>query len=221
MRFDDTWDTERVLDAYSIRDDEARFDRVATMTIVCTDIVGGARLFEALPLDDFMALLAGYLDEVRAHFGPRRIIHTLRDDIFIGFEGLDPEALALARGFVGRMLRAAGGPSFECSVGIAAGDVSIITRGDAVECQGAPVAVAKGLAKIARGRGIFVDAWTAEALGATGLTAPASVLLPHVGRPQRVMEVIGAEGALGMKPRFSGAPLRTEWIAAGVERPLA
>ncbi len=206
MKFDDDWKQESVLDAYSISDDEYRFDRVETCVVVCTDIVGGARLFEELPLEDFTALLADYLGYVRAVFGQDRIYHTLRDDIFIAFEGTSDEPLRLALDFVDKMRESA--LPFQCSVGISSGDVAILTHGGAAEPQGAPVAVAKGLAKIAQARGIFIDEKTALAVGAsriTPLTVSRRVRLPHVGRSVAVQEVVGAEGALGIKARFARA----------------
>jgi class 3 adenylate cyclase len=201
MHFDDDWTQQQTLDCYSIRDDELRFDRVARCTIVCTDIVGGARLWERLPEPEFMALLDGYLEHVRGVFGREPIYHTLRDDIFITFDGERRDALALALKFVEAMREL----PFECSVGIASGDVAIVTRGEAVESQGAPVAVAKGLAKLAAARGIFIEDECAAAIDAVGLAPLAGrmrVRLPHVGQVRVVREVLGSAGSRGIKQRF-------------------
>jgi class 3 adenylate cyclase len=205
MRFDDDWQQRTTLDAYSIGEDELRFDRVARCTIVCTDIVGGARLFEAMPEPEFMALLADYLVHVRGVFGREPIYHTLRDDIFITLEGERPDALDRARAFVEAMREL----PFECSVGIASGDVAIVTRGEAVESQGAAVAIAKGLAKIAAARAIFIDEDYAEAIDAAThvtLARRMRVRLPHVGQARSVREVLGRAGELGIKQRFVHAP---------------
>jgi class 3 adenylate cyclase len=205
MQFDDDWTQQQTLDCYSIRDDELRFDRVARCTIVCTDIVGGARLWEALPEPEFMTLLADYLEHVRAVFGREPIYHTLRDDIFITFEGDRRDALTRALTFVKAMREL----PFECSVGIASGDVAIVTRGETAESQGAPVAIAKGLAKLAAARAIFIDDECATAIDAATVAPLAGrmrVRLPHVGQARVVREVLGNESARGIKQRFLQAP---------------
>jgi class 3 adenylate cyclase len=205
MKFDDDWNHQRTLDAYSIRDDEVRFDRVARATIVCTDIVGGARLFETLPRDRFDGLLRDYLCDVRGVFGGEQIYHTLRDDIFVVFEGETSDALVRALAFVEGMRRS----PFECSVGIACGDVAIVTKGEAAESQGPTVAIAKGLAKIAAARAIFIDNATARTLAAherAPLTEAQSVRLPHVGQALLVREALGSEGRRGLKSRFAAMP---------------
>ena len=87
-----------------------------------------------------------------------------------------------------------------------------VVRLVAVEGEGAARegSVAKGLAKIARARAVFVDARTADALDARSLR-PLSpmrrVRLPHVGHVLGVHEIIGAEGLLGVKDRFAHAPV--------------
>lgn len=208
MRFDDEWEEEAVLDAYSIREDEYRFDRVAHCTVVCTDIVGGAKLFRELSREAFDALLAEYLHVVRRAFGAERIYHTLRDDIFIAFDGDSREALALALDFNEHMR--AGSYPFTCSIGISSGELAILTHGAAIEPQGAAVAVAKGLAKIARARAVFIDARTADALDVRALRSLSPlrrVRLPHVGQVLGVYELIGADGLLGVKDRFANAPV--------------
>ena len=90
-------------------------------------------------------------------------------------------------------------------MGICCGDVAIVTRGPLVEAQGPPVAVAKGLAKLAAARGVFIDEASARALEAAGqhvLVGPRELHVPHVGRVLPVCELLGDEGERGLKERF-------------------
>lgn len=201
MKFDDDWKQSTELDAYSIDENEYRYDRVATCTIVCTDIVGGVQLFEQLPFERFQALLQDYLTLVRQVFGEAQEYNTLRDDVFVSFEGKDPEAIQKSLAFV-ELLRKS--PlSYQCSVGISCGDVAVLTKGKAIEHQGPPIAMAKGLAKISGAGGVFVDETALSLVEQAGhkVYEVQQIVLPHVGRPIRVAEVVGQE-RVGVKQRF-------------------
>jgi class 3 adenylate cyclase len=152
-------------------------------------------------LEEFQALLADYLVLAKEVFGEDKVFATLRDDVFIGIEAPASEAIALSQAFLARLKTS----SWRCSVGISYGDVVVLSQKGVLNYQGVPLAMAKGLAKISGEGGIFLDDRTAALIGAEKPFAEAiSIMLPHVGRPVRALELVQDGQTVGIKDRFQG-----------------